>query len=139
MAEFKGYLLKATKTNTVFPHEYINAESWNGTPKQREEIKAYRDDNTRDLYRITAKGKKSKITFNTRPWLHLADKELILNWVSANVSDADQRKLHLIYWDDENSQYDSGYFYIPDITYNIKKITEDDIIYSELKFTFVEY
>lgn len=139
MSEFRGFLLRGDKTNTLFPHQYINLESWNATPKQREEIKAYRDDNTRDLTRITAIGRKSKFTFNTRPNLHLADREAIKKWLDDNISDADQRKIRVTYWDDENCKYDGGEFYIPDITYTIKQISKDDIIYNEMKFTFIEY
>ena len=63
MSNWAGYLLKAVKTNAIFPHKYIAYESYNTTPNQREEIKAYRDDNTRDLTRITAEGTKSVFGF----------------------------------------------------------------------------
>ena len=49
MSAFKGYLLRAVATNTVFPNNYIVYEGWDSTPNQREEIKAIRDDNTRDF------------------------------------------------------------------------------------------
>lgn len=139
MADFAGYLIRATKNGVNFPNQFINVESYESTPKQREQIKAYRDDNTRDLTLITAKGKKSKITFQTVKGLRLADKKIIVDFLKDNYSNTDQRKINLRYWDDENNTYDVGDFYVPDITYPIKEITPDDIIYGEFKITFIEF
>ena len=139
---FKGYLLKAVKTNQIFPMEYINYESWNSTPKQREELKAYRDDNTRNLTRITAEGMKSVFAFETRTSLHLEDKMLIQNFFYNAEEDSEahhQRKVQLEYWNDETNDYETGYFYRPDIQFPIRKIVGNDIIYGPLKFEFVEY
>lgn len=141
---FKGYLFKATATNTIFPMKYINYESWNSTPKQREELKAYRDDNTRDLTRITAEGMKSVFAFETRANLHLDEKIAIQNFfTNAEVySEAHhQRKVQLTYWNDETNTYETGYFYRPDIQFPIRRIIQEtnDIIYGSMKFDFVEY
>lgn len=143
MATFNGYLLKAVKTNKIFPSEYILAETWNSTPKQREEIKAYRDDNTRDLTRVTAQGTKSVFSFETRNNLHLKDKIAIQKFFTDAEEDTDeahlQRKVQLQYWNDETNQYETSYFYRPDIQFTIKKITTNDILYNSFKFDFVEY
>ena len=139
MSAFNGYLFKATKNNQIFPHEYIQFDSYDSTPKQREEIKAYRDEDSRELHRITAKGTKSKITFTTRPNLRLADKERILKFFTDNESNQHERKINIVYWDDENSRYDSGDFYRPDINFAIKRIEGNDLIYKELKITLIEY
>lgn len=143
MVTFNGYLLKAVKTNKIFPSEYILTETWNSTPKQREEIKAYRDDNTRDLTRVTAQGTKSVFSFETRNNLHLEDKIAIQKFFTDAEEDTDeahlQRKVQLQYWNDETNQYETSYFYRPDIQFTIKKITTDDILYNSFKFDFVEY
>ena len=106
MAEFLGYFFKATKTGIAFPSNYIKYDSYKCTPNQREEIKAYRDENTRELYRLTADGMKTKITFTTIDTLHKADKEAILAFfVNAESAETDssialkQRKVQLTYWD----------------------------------------
>ncbi len=139
---FRGYLIKAVKTGQIFPLEYINYESWNSTPKQREELKAYRDDNTRNLTRITAEGMKSVFAFETRANLHLEDKIAIQNFFY-NGEDGDeghhQRKIQLEYWNEDSNQYETSYFYRPDIQFPIRKIVGNDIIYGALKFDFVEY
>lgn len=136
---FKGYLFKATATNTIFPMKYINYESWNSTPKQREELKAYRDDNTRNLTRVTAEGMKSVFAFETRNNLHLEEKMEIQNFFTSAESDTHQRKINLEYWNDETNQYETADFYRPDIQFPIRKVLDNDIIYGSMKFDFVEY
>lgn len=141
MSNWAGYLIKAVKTNKVFPNEYIAFESYNTTPNQREEIKAYRDDNTRDLYRVTAQGTKSVFDFETRENLHLPQMEEILNFfTSAEESDDHlQRKVELQYWNMEDMMYKTAYFYRPDLKFTIKKLSDTDIIFKPLKIDFVEY
>lgn len=136
---FAGYLLKAVATNAIFPHNYIALESWSSTPDQREELKAYRDDNTRNLTRVTAAGKKSVFSFETRDKLNLADKMAIQKFFTDAESDHDQRKIQLQFWNEETNSYDTGYFYRPNMNFSIYRITEDDIIYKSLKFEFIEY
>ena len=143
---WQGYLLKATKTDEEFPLEYIAWESWNSTPNAREEIKAYRDDNSRNLHRITAVGHKTSIQFKTRPNLTLEDKIAIQKFFTdAEAEETDvtlahrERKVQLKYWNDEDNMYKTSYFYRPDIKFTIKKVTDDTIIYKEIEIHLVEY
>lgn len=138
---FKGYLFGKGSGNSVtpFPNRYIALESWSSTPNQREEIKAYRDDNTRELTRVTAQGKKSVFSFKTRKYLHLADKQAIQTFFTSSESDPNQRKIQLTFWNEENNDYATGYFYRPNMPFKIYKITEDDIIYDEMSFELIEY
>lgn len=137
MANFQGYLFKSG--NDIFPHKYISYESYDTLPNSREEIKAYRDDNTRDLTRITSQGTKSSFTFKTRDNLHLADIQIIRNWFTSHITNPLERKLTLTYWNNEELVYKTAEFYCADIKYTIKKITEDDIIYKAFEVSFVEY
>lgn len=136
---FAGYLLKAVATDTVFPHKYIALESWESTPDQREELKAYRDDNTRNLTRLTAQGKKSVFSFTTRDKLSLEEKMEIQKFFTDAETDHEQRKVQLQFWNEETNNYDTGYFYRPNMNFPIYKIEGDNIIYKALKFEFVEY
>lgn len=145
MANFRGYLFKKTitqGTSTIdvpFPNRYIALDTWSSTPNQREEIKAYRDDNTRDLTRVTAQGKKSKFSFKTRKKLHLNEKKEIQQFFTSSEVDANQRKIQLTFWNDESNSYKTGYFYRPNMEFKIYKITDDDIIYDEMSFELIEY
>lgn len=157
MANFYGYFIKATKTNKKFPMSYIAFNTYTCTPNQREEIKAYRDENSRELYRITATGMKTKITFSTRGSLNKADKEAILKFFTdAEMQEPDpalaskQRKVQLTYWNEESSSYRTSYFYIPNMTFKINSVRRTgrydndhnaiyDIIYNALDFELIEY
>ena len=136
---WRGYFLKATRTNKIFPNEYIAWGSWNSDPNNREEVKAYRDENTRDLTRITAAGRKSALQFATREGLHLNDKIAVQKFFTDGESDADQRKITLEYWNDENNAYKTGTFYRPNTNFKIRKVTETDIVYESITIDLVEY
>ena len=146
---FAGYLLKYSYTSggsnvdVIFPHNYIQLESWKSTPNQREEIRAYRDENTRNLTRVTASGKKSIFSFKTRPNLHLAEKQAIQTFFPQGEirtgGDANERKIKLTFWNEETNDYQTGWFYRPNMEFPIIKITNSDIIYGALDFSFVEY
>lgn len=139
MSNWKGYFIKATKTGTIFPMEYIQWDTYSTTPNQREELKAYRDENSRDLIRVTAAGKKTVFSFKTRNNLHLIDRETIQNFFNAGESNIEQRRISLEYWDDENLTYATGDFYRPNTPFNIRKVTKNDIIYKEMTLEFIEY
>lgn len=140
---FAGYLFASCNANftvkQIFPNKYIQYNSWTSTPNQREEIKAYRDDNTRNLTRVTAAGKKSVFSFKVRSPLHLEDKILIQRFFEDAEIDHEQRKVNLQFWDDEKNEYRTGTFYRPNMQFPITKITEDDIIYGELTIECIEY
>ena len=139
MSNWRGYFFKAVATGRIFPNEYINWASYDSTPNHREEIKAYRDENTRDLTRITAAGKKTSIHFDTRPKLNLEQKMDIQNFFTSAESDPDQRRITLEFWNDEENTYKTGDFYRPNLQFKIRKITDDDIFYESMSMDLVEY
>ncbi len=109
-------------------------------PNQREEIEAYRDDYSRDLYRITADGMKTKQTFRFRK---LTDRQLLAlkNVMKNSLVNEKERKYYIEFWNDETMQYETGDFYIPDITYKRSMIDEERkvLIYGEFEMNIIEY
>lgn len=138
MAQFKGYLLRFPKNGLQFPHKLIAKETYQATPLQRTEIKAYRDSNNL-LRRVTSPNNKTKITFSTKDGLTLSEMQTIRNVLNGAMTNSQQRKLEVEYWDDELLAYRTMTAYMPDITYTPKKITADNIIYTAVNFTFIEY
>mgnify|MGYP003571472550 CR=1 FL=1 len=139
MSNFQGYLFKATDSNQIFPMKYIAYNTWKSTPNQREEIKAYRDDNTRNLTRVTASGTKSVFQFDTRDTITLDEKMEIQAFFTDNESVALERKINITYWNDEENAYKTGAFYRPDIVFQIKHIEGNNIIYSKATIKLIEY
>lgn len=138
MANFKGYLLRFPKSGKQFPHALIAKDSYSTTPLQRTEIKAYRDSNNL-LHRTTSPNYKSKIEFTTVDKLSLADMQSIRSALNSSWDNSQQRKLRVEYWDDELLTYRTMTAYMPDITYQVKAITKNDVKYNAVTFTFIEY
>lgn len=136
MSEFRGYLLRNEQGETI--DKYIQLDTYKSTPNQREEIDAYRDDNTRALYRETADGMKTAISFTSMP-VDLAGKMAIQSFFNNATVIAKERKVYLTYWNDEDNQYESSYFYIANYYFKIIRITEDNIFYEAIDFDLVEY
>ena len=138
---FRGYLFKSVKTGQIFPKKYIQFDTPKQTPNQREEIKAYRDDNSRNLFRFTADGMKTVGSFKTPKHLHLEDKIKIQNFFTNGEESANhkERKILLEYWNDEENNYKQGWFYRPNLEFSINHITDTDIIYNEQQIDLIEY
>ena len=133
-----GYLLRRGD-GTAFPHRYIKLDSYSTTPNIREEVKAYRDDYSRDLYRITATGTKSKISFETSDNLTLQDAYNIQNFFYAGEDIHLERKISITFWNMEYFRYDTAYFYRPDIEFKVRDIEDGDMTVRSLTITLVEY
>lgn len=138
MSKYKGYLIKAANTDTKLDMKWILCKSYRTTPNQREEIEAYRDDYTRDLIRVTAPGKKTKIKF-TLVRADLDTKIAIQAFFNSVMVDKLQRKVHITFWNDEDNEYQTGYFYLPDIEWTIEDVAEDTIYYATTKIELQQY
>ncbi len=139
---FRGYLIKAVRTGEILSSKYIVYGTFKSTPNQREELKAYRDDNSRNLTRVTADGEKSTFSCKTKKNLHLQEKMELQSFFTRaeeTALDHKQRRVQLEYWNDDSNTYERGYFYRPNMDFTILRITNDDIIYDELELKFVEY
>ena len=133
-----GYLLSISG-GAQFPPNYIKFDTYNITPDIREEVKAYRDDYSRELFRITATGTKSKISFETIDNLSLAEAYQVQTFFHNAEVDHLQRKIAITYWNPEYFRYDSGFFYRPDLEFAIRDIVGGDITYKSFKVTLIEY
>jgi hypothetical protein len=137
MSEFRGYLIGNSNGETL--DRYIQYDTYKAVPNQREELVAYRDDNTRELYRETADGMKTTISFNTLP-VDLKGKMAIQNFFNNAMVIAKERKVRITYWDDDENTYKSSYFYLPSqLEFNIRTHTDDNIFYKPLSIELIEY
>lgn len=130
---YKGYLIKFG-TN-IFPNHFFL--EYASTPNQRLDSDAERD-NTGYLQRSTLPEGKTKITFSTHI-LHLDEKIYLQSIINQAISNEVQRKCFVTYWNDETNIYDSGYFYLPDVEYQIMDADESDIRYNPITFELIEY
>lgn len=137
---FNGWLIKFG--NVVLPNSFILSDGWESTPNQRLEIDAYRDANAL-LHRETSKNFKTSLKLNIRN-LNLTEMKAFKNVIglaTLGFNDKKQRKLSVNYWNDETLDYDHAVMYMPDVTYTIHIIDEDekDIEYNSFTIELIEY
>ena len=133
MNNYKGYLLKFG--DCVFPNSLFI--EFSSTPDQRLDSDAERD-NSGTLQRNTLPNGKTSLTFSTHI-MHLDEKIEFQNIIARGITNEVQRKCFVEYWNDEINDYDTGYFYIPDITYTIMDATPTDILYNPISVELIEY
>ena len=133
---FEGYLMKAGAA--TFPHKYIQISTYQTTPSQRQDLDSYQDSKG-NLHRTVVPHDRSKIVFKTIDNLKLAEKQEIQAFFNGAMTNARERKVTLAYWNDEDNMYKTGSFYIPDVTYPIKRIMGNDIVYGSVEYHLIEY
>ena len=57
----------------------------------------------------------------------------------SGLLNATQRKYRVTYWDDETNNYDTGEFYMPDISYKVIDADETTIKYAPITIELIEY
>lgn len=139
-SQWAGYLFKAIKDgqSQIFPSKYIAFDSWDSSPNQREYIKAYREDFSRTLYQIPAAGQMSTFSFKTRDNLHEKDVVAIYTFFENFEFDSINRKIKIEFWNNETHSYTQGIFYRPNPKFQIKRISNSDIVYKEQIIEFIQ-
>lgn len=137
---FLGYLIKlGGSAGEILPNEYIRYNTYEVEPNQRLDL-----DSTRDLtgvmHRNVLAHTATRIDFTT-PHLSGSAHDALVDLLHRNMVDTHSKTIMLEYWDDENHDYKTGKFYIPDIKFKIRSIDEDNktILYNETKLAFIEY
>lgn len=138
-SNFQGWLLRFS-TGEEFPHKLIAKDSYQSTPLQRTDLKAYRDNDVY-LHRVVSPNYKTKIEFSTLDKLKLKQLEEIQKILNRARINTKERKVRLTYWDDELMEYRTmNAAYQTDTTYPVSTITRlGNIKYRAIKFTFIEY
>lgn len=138
---FSGYILKFG--NAILPNKFLEMESYSITPDQRIELDAYRDA-TGLLHRNTLPSYKTKIVFTVKP-ITQTDKEQLFSVFNngRNENFYKERKYKIQYWNFDTDSYKTGYFYMVDPEYVIRridnKVNPPQIYYNPIKYTFIEY
>lgn len=137
---FRGYLIKlGGKDGDILPNQFIRYDTYEVEPNQRLDLDSTRD-LTGVLHRTVLAHTATRIDFTVN---HLTNDEhdYLLDLLHKNMSNTHSKTITLYYWDDENHDYKSGRFYVPDIKFKIRHIDEQNgtILYDETKLAFIEY
>ena len=130
---------KLVKVGTyVIPLGLINADSYDCTPDQRQDVDSYRDLN-QDLHRNVADHYKSVVKFKTRPHLEESELRPLIDGIKSNYINTKERKVHLEYFNTETGNYSNGDFYVVQPKFTIMQINGDLLFYDAMEFEFIEY
>lgn len=132
---FQGWLIKFG--DTVLPNKYL--EKYKDTPNQRLDLAAYRDTDAL-LHRETSPNYKSKIVLPIRE-LYLGEKIVLKAIVDSGIVMETERKVSVTYWNSEDMDYKTGIFYMPDIEYEVKHVSEVklNMLYAAFQIELIEY
>lgn len=129
LADFEGWLIKVN--GTIFPNHLIFYSTYKSTPNQITDLDSYTDEDGL-LHRNPLPHTSSKIEFETKP-MWLPQKKQIQRLLPTRIL------LNVDYWNDEENQYRSGEFYVPEITYPIMWLQYGSIFYDKTRIAFIEY
>lgn len=130
---YNGYLLKVG--GKQIPNKFIQLATYSITPNQRMESSAERD-TTGMLHRETCEHTATKIEFNT-PYIRgveVAELNTLLG-----IAGDHQRNVTVDYFDPETQSYKSADCYMPDVQYSIYSEINSDLLYSPIRYAFIEY
>ena len=130
---YQGYLLKFG--NKKFPNSYYI--EYISTPDRRLDTEDDRD-NTGYLHRSTLPDGKTGLVFSVH-MMDLDQKIAMQQIFHSGLLNATQRKYRVTYWDDETNNYDTGEFYMPDISYKVIDADETTIKYAPITIELIEY
>lgn len=137
---FNGWLIKFG--DIILPNSFILVNGWESVPNQRIEIDAYRDANVL-LHRETSENFKTSLTLNIRS-MNLPEMTAFKNVIglaTLEITSKRQRRLMVTYWNDEELDYKTATMYMPDVTYSIHTVNEEerDIEYNPFSVELIEY
>lgn len=135
---YEGYLIKFDKTGYIFPLDMIKTETYNITPRQRQDLDSYRDMDG-ILHRNVLEHTASKIEWETKPLLTNKQVAQICENLRASYENYSERRISVTYYNPETDGYDSGTFYMPDATYTPYTATKEYVKYNQTRYALIEY
>lgn len=130
---YNGYLLKVG--GKQIPNKFIQLSTYSITPNQRMESSAERDI-TGMLHRETCEHTATKIEFNT-PYIRGVEVAELNDLLG--IAGDHQRNVTVEYFDPETQSYKNADCYMPDVQYSIYSEINNDLLYSPIRYAFIEY
>lgn len=134
---FNGSLIKIGSTN--FPLTYVFINSYSIVPNRRQELDSFQDANG-FLQRNVLDHAPSTIELKTKP-MNNVQLAAMMGLIKSNYINKNERKVLLEYYCPDTDEYQSGTFYVPDITFPINRVDlkTNTIHYNSFTLEFIEY
>lgn len=120
-----------------FPLCWVYKESYKVTPNRRQDLSSTRNADgilERNVLSHTA----STIELQTPPTWEKTIAELMM-FLRSHYTNEDEKKVYIKYYCPDIDGYNEGYFYVPDIEFNISRVMENHIFYKSVTIEFIEY
>lgn len=135
---FLGYMIKlGGSAGTELPMEYVKAESYNVEPARKTETEN-RKAVTGLTHRGVAEHTSVRIQFETKS-INNTSLATLNGLISAAMTNTLKRDITIEYYDTETDSYKEADCYMPDIKYVIRTISQHEVIYNPITYTFIEY
>lgn len=135
-SNYMGFLVKSM--DGAILDRYIQQDSYSTVPDQRLDKNSYRD-GYGELHRTVLTYVSTTLTFSTISGLTLAEKEKLQLHILSGLESEIERKVRLLYWNDERNEYVTDTLYMPDVTYKVKRRTRKTIYYDSVEYKFIGY
>lgn len=133
---YSGYLFKFG--NYVFPNKYINWDSFEINPNQRQDLDSYTDANGL-THRNAIPHTKTQIQFTTTK-MPESDMEKIMDGMVKNYRNEKERDANCTYYDTEHFKYKTGHFYLdPSLQMKILGLKNGKLWFNDVTWLFIEY
>lgn len=133
MSSFNGsYLIKVG--SYAIPLEIMKYGSYESSPAQRQDLDSYRDANGL-LHRTVLDHVATKVEFETIP-MSEHDFRGFMDSLVAQYTNGPERKVTLIYYEEEYGQYKTGTFYLPG-TITVNWLNKE--VVDSCRIAFIEY
>lgn len=124
--------------NKPIPNKYISLTSYVSTPHQIQDLDSYQDSNG-VLHRNALTHTRSKLEWNTPPMTE-RDLKKLQDLLNSGIIIAKERKVKLLYYCFDTHTYESGEFYMPDITFTPLQIQSNgEVLLDKVRLAFIEY
>ncbi len=128
-------LIKSGMTDWIIPDStFIKVSS---TPEIIQDSDAYRD-GLGELHRDTLSHKVAKFVAIIAPMYEDASDAFIAK-LNSYIVDANERKVRMQYWNKWKRTYETGDFYVPDVTFTTLADTDSGVLYEQTELHFDKY
>lgn len=137
-----GYQNKSYTYETI-DLSWMQVDQINSTPDQRQDLDSFVNGNGY-LKRTVMEHTRTKWEANTTI-LTYSQKCKFIKLLKRGMGVQDggkcsshKRHVHIRYYNEWSDSYESGLFYIPDITFNYKLELNGELVYQPIRFAFIE-
>ena len=132
---YAGFLIQVGSYK--IPHSWIRAETYTVT-KTGQDLDSYRDANGL-LHRNALTHWIAKVEFETPALKNNTEVAAFMNSISANYTNATEKKANVIAYIPETDSYTTQEMYMPDITFTIYSANATEIKYNQFRVAFIGY